>query len=100
MLLSEMVREPTSYRPTEHQRAVLAKIAIADTPQLGFDQIARGVKLNTAAQSLAKLGFISILDGEASLTDAGEQLAVAQALIDEGGSPTDQAREVASSIND
>ena len=96
MFLKELTDSPAGYRPTEHQRGVIAKIAVADTPQLAYDHIARGVKLNTAAEALARMGFISILDGEASLTDAGLELGKAQALIDEMGEPTDEAREVGS----
>lgn len=97
MLLQEMLHDPASYRPTSHQREVIARISIADTPQLAYDQIARGIKLNTATEVLARMGFISIMDGEASLTDAGQELALAQALVDESGQPTDQAREISSS---
>lgn len=96
MFLKELAHDPAGYRPTEHQRGVIAKILLANTPQLAYDQIARGLKLNTAAETLARMGFISILDGEASLTDAGNQLALAQALVDEAGEPTEQARSIGS----
>lgn len=95
-----MVNDPASYRPTDHQRAVLAKVAIAETPQLAYDQIARGIKLNSATEVLARMGFISIMDGEASLTDNGQELALAQALVDESGQPTEQAREISSRADD
>lgn len=89
---------PRAYRPTEHERAVVALIAISQTPQLAFDQIRNGLKLNAAADRLNKLGLIAIIDGEATLTPAGEEFAQAQAIQDESGQVTDDASTIASSV--
>jgi len=87
--------QPTAYRPSQYERTVLAKIIVSTTPQLAYDQIARGIKLNAAKEKLVQLGFIEIIDGEASLTLAGEELAKAQALLDDTGEPGTDATSAA-----
>ncbi len=87
--------QPSAYRPTEHERIVVAKILVSTTPQLAFDQIARGEKLNMAKTKLMQLGFIQVLDGEASLTPDGIEMATAQALADETGEAAEGAADVA-----
>lgn len=95
MLLNELAMTAGSYRPTETERVVLAKIIVSTTPQLAYDEVARGIKLNTAKEKLVQLGFVTVLDGEIELTGVGEELAKAQALMDEMGEPSEDAREVA-----
>lgn len=96
MLLTELNTTSITYRPTQHERMVIAKVLISQTPQVAFDQVSRGVHLNAAKMGLAKLGFISIMDGKIELTDKGNELAKAQALADDMMEPTDQARELSS----
>lgn len=99
MKLQELTESltPRSYRPTEHERVVVALVVISQTPQLAYDQIRNGLKLNAAADRLNKLGILSIIDGEATLTQAGTEFAEAQAIIDGTGQPTDEATRIAAS---
>lgn len=77
-----------TFRPTKTQKEVLAKIVGAATPTVAGDAVSFGRNTVAARDALAKLGLVSIQGGEASLTDAGTQLATAENIMDETGGLT------------
>ena len=82
-------------RPTETQKQILAKIASAATPKLAAGNIIGNQNLLSARDMLAKLGIITFSPNEAALTDAGEQLARDENIIDDSGQLTDVGNKLA-----
>lgn len=74
-----------TFRPTNTQKRVIARIAASPTPTVAGDSVSRGVNVVGARNTLMRLGFITYINGEATLTDQGQQLAVAENIIDDGG---------------
>lgn len=98
MLLNEL-KQPQSYKPTEHERIALAIVISSDTPQMADIQLSNNAKLAYSRDKLLDLGFITKdLENGITLTDIGMQLAQAQALSDSTGA-TSVASEVAASIS-
>lgn len=84
-----------TFRPTDTQKQVLAKVAGAATPTVAGDAISSGANFVSARNTLAKLGLISFANGEATLTDAGQSLARAENIVDETGRLTPQGQVMA-----
>lgn len=84
-----------TFRPTKTQKQVLAKIAGAATPTVANDAISMGTNTVAARNILIKLGLIAVNGGEASLTDAGTQLATAENITDETGELTPEGQALA-----
>lgn len=81
--------------PTENQKAVLAKIVAAETPKLAANDISKNRNLVVARDMLKKLGFITLDDEGATLTDEGTKVLTDQGLADDMGELTDSGRKVA-----
>lgn len=73
---------PAAFRPTEHQRDVLSKVQVADSPELAADQVSRGQHFVEARDILIRLGFLEVVDGGLVLSSTGEDLVAAQGLED------------------
>lgn len=95
MLLIE-IKQPQAYKPTDHERAVLAIVAVSDTPQMAAMQVSKNEKLSFSKDNLVDLGFIADFEGGLQLTDTGTALIQAQALTDDMGGPSEEARQLAS----
>ncbi len=81
--------------PTENQKAVLTKIVAAETPKLAAADISKSSNLVSARDMLKKLGFITLDDEGAALTDAGTKVTTDQGLTDDMGELTDTGRKIA-----
>ena len=75
-------------RPTDNQKAVLAKIAAAATPQLALADIADTPNLVAARDLLDKMGLIDLDDEGAHLTDLGQEVMTNQNLATPDGQLT------------
>ena len=98
MLLTELVRQPETFIPSETERLVMALVLVSDTPQLALSQIDSDEQRYAAMTKLIRLGFLNIDDGGVEITDTGNALAQAQALGDESG-PSEMASELAATIS-
>lgn len=90
---------PTNIKPTQQQRIVLAIIATSATPKIAGGLLSKNLYTNTAAKILARMGLI-IYDGvEAAFTNAGEQLASNENVLDVGGTATADAEALITKFN-
>ncbi len=81
--------------PTANQKAVLAKIISAATPQLASADISDTPNLAAARDMLEKMGLISLDSEGAHLTDAGHEVLVNQNLATQDGQLTDDGQKAA-----
>jgi hypothetical protein len=84
-----------TFTPTQTQKQVIASIAGAATPTVAGDAISRGPNMVSARDTLLRLGFITFINGEATLTAQGQQLAVAENITDETGGLTAEGQALA-----
>lgn len=82
-------------RPTDNQKAVLAKIVAAATPQLAAADISDTPNLVAARDMLDKLGLIDIDDEGAHITDLGNEVLVNQNLATPDGQLTTDGQKAA-----
>jgi hypothetical protein len=85
----------TLTRPTDNQKAVLAKITAAATPQLATADISDTPNLVAARDMLDRLGLIDIDDEGAHITDLGREVMVNQNLATADGQLTDDGQKAA-----
>ena len=81
--------------PTDNQKAVLAKIVAAATPQLAAADISDTPNLAAARDMLDKMGLITLDDEGAHLTDEGNKTMVDQNLATPDGQLTDDGQTAA-----
>ncbi len=81
--------------PTENQKAVMAKIVAAATPQLAAADISEDPNLSAARDMLEKMGLIVLNDEGAHLTDRGNEVMVNQNLASADGGLTDDGQSAA-----
>ncbi len=81
--------------PTDNQKAVLAKIIAAPTPQLAAADISDTPNLSAARDMLDKMGMITLDSEGAHLTDEGNQMMVDQNLATPDGQLTDDGQTAA-----
>lgn len=84
-----------TFRPTNIQKQVLAKIAAAATPTVAGTAVSSGANTVSARDTLVKLGIITFGSGEAALTDLGTQIATAENIVDETGGLTQAGQALA-----
>lgn len=84
-----------TFRPTTTQKQIIARIAGAATPTVAGDSVSSGINVVSARNTLARLGFITYINGEATLTDQGRQLATAENITDETGGLTPAGQQLA-----
>lgn len=82
-------------RPTDNQKAVLAKIVAAATPQLAAADISDTPNLVAARDMLDKLGLIDIDNEGAHITDLGNEVLVNQNLATADGQLTTDGQKAA-----
>lgn len=75
-------------KPTAHQKTVLAIIASSATPKIAAEDLTSNPNTKEAADLLVQLGAVSVENGEAVLTQVGDQLARDENIIDEMGGLT------------
>lgn len=85
----------TISRPTDNQKAVLAKITAAATPQLAAADISDTPNLVAARDMLDKLGLIELDNEGAHVTDLGREVMVNQNLATPDGQLTDDGQRAA-----
>jgi hypothetical protein len=86
----------STVRLTDSQKRVIAKIAAAPTPNVAATDISKDANLVAARNMLMQLGAITYSEQEAQLTDKGQQLGVAENIIDDSGQLTDVGTKMAS----
>lgn len=80
---------------TDFQKQALAKIVASPTPKVAGAQISAGQNMIAARDALLKLGALTFSNGEAQLTDKGQQLAQSENIVDQGGQLTDEGQQLA-----
>ncbi len=81
------------FTPSQHQKAVLAKIITSVTDKVAGEEISRDANMVAARDVLVKLGYINYNRGRANLTPKGEQLARDEGVWDEMGQLTPQGEQ-------
>ncbi|KKN08279.1 hypothetical protein LCGC14_1058250 [marine sediment metagenome] len=81
--------------PTDNQKAVLAKIIAAATPQLAAADISDTPNLAAARDMLDQMGMITLDNEGAHLTDDGNQMMIDQNLSTPDGQLTDDGQTAA-----
>ena len=81
--------------PTDNQKAVLAKITAAPTPQLAAADISDTPNLAAARDMLVQMGLITLDEEGAHVTDAGNEVMVNQNLASPDGQLTDDGQQAA-----
>jgi len=81
--------------PTDNQKAVLAKIVAAPTPQLAAAEISDTPNLAAARDMLEKMGLITLDDEGAHVTEQGNEVMVNQNLATPDGQLTDDGQTAA-----
>jgi hypothetical protein len=84
---------------TDAQKTVLVMANFSATPKQAYAATTGSDKLVYARDSLARIGFISMMSGQVSLTPAGQDAVVQYNLSDETGQPTDEAVELLHTAN-
>lgn len=87
-LLSELNQ---IYNLSDSQKTVLAMAKFSATPKQAYIATTGSEKLVYARDSLTKIGFISISNGEMFLTTTGNNAVTQYNLADENDQPTDDA---------
>lgn len=97
-MMTEILNERrvlTNLRLTDHQKAVLTRAKIAQTPRVATDNTSKNTSMVAARNQLAKLGLITFDGTNTEVTPQGEQLMKDEALIDDMGELTQAGTEVA-----
>lgn len=85
----------STVHPTENQKRVLAKIIASPNAKIAGDQISGNANLVAARNMLMKLGIISFVDGDAILTDRGQEISTEENISDETGQLTSDGKKLA-----
>jgi len=80
-------------RLTDTQKQVLAKILASPTPKVAGEQISKDQNSIAARDILVKLGLITYLNGNAALTDKGQQIAQDEDVENQGGDLTQSGEQ-------
>lgn len=89
------VRVLTNVRLSETQKIILARVVSADNPHVGYESINEGRNLVASSKELAQLGLLQINQGEANITDKGNEVLINEGLIDETGELTEEGQKYA-----
>lgn len=85
----------SALHPTTNQKRVIAKIVASPTPSVAAQEISKGANLVSARNMLMKLGMITFANGEAALTQSGQQIATEEGITDQSGGLTDVGQQLA-----
>lgn len=92
-LLKEFIN-PDAVQLTATQKAILATIAIAASPEVAYENCNGVQSFLIARNGLRILGLIRIGANTLHLTDAGQNALVTNDLIDETGQPTEEGQKL------
>lgn len=90
---------PNSTLLTNTQKAVLAIVLNAPTPEVAFENTNDTQALITARNLLKQLGFIVIANNTITLTPSGQDIIVSNNISDSEGNITDEGEQLIASIN-
>ncbi len=85
----------SALHPTVNQKRVIAKIVASPTPSVAAQEISKSANLVAARNMLMKLGMITHANGEAALTQSGQQIASEEGITDQSGGLTDVGQQLA-----
>lgn len=85
----------SAVHPTMNQKRVLAKIIAAPTATVAGEELSKDPNLVAARNMLMKLGVISLVNNEATLTDKGQQIATEENICDQSGQLTQVGQQLA-----
>lgn len=74
---------------SDAQKTVLAMAEFSATPKQAFAATTGSDKLVYARDSLTRIGYVTVANGEMSLTGNGQNAVTQYNLADESGQPTD-----------
>lgn len=94
MKLEDILKEQEEISLSSMQKYILIAIQTSDTPVLAFDRIRDTESDTVASDMLHRYGFISLYDGQATLTEKGRQALVSYGLLDETGEITEVGQEI------
>ncbi len=94
-----MSYNPNSVMLTVTQKAILAVLHNAPTPEAAFETINGSTALVTARNLLERLGLIYVADNKAALSDAGRHAVAANNIADESGQLTDEGAALIDGLN-
>lgn len=94
-----MSYNPQSVMLTVTQKAILAVIYNAPTPEVAFASTNGTSALVTARNLLERLGLIQVAGNKAGLTDSGKQAVAANNIADETGQLTDDGAALIDTLN-
>jgi hypothetical protein len=90
------VRVLTNVRLSETQKIVMTRIVAADNPHVAYEGVNEGRNLVSSAKELVQIGLIELFQGQANITDKGNQVLQNEGLTDESGELTEQGDQYAS----
>lgn len=90
----------SAVHPTTNQKRVIAKVIAAPTPSVAAEEISKNANMVAARNMLMKLGALSLVNGEATLTQAGMQIATDENIADQGGGLTPTGEQLAYDTQD
>lgn len=85
----------SAVHPTMNQKRVLAKIIAAPTATVASEELSKDPNLVAARNMLMRLGVISLVNNEATLTDKGQQIATEENICDQSGQLTHVGQQLA-----
>lgn len=88
------MRIMSAIHPTQNQKRVLAIIAGSANAKVAGEQITGDANLVSARNLMMKLGLITFSNGEATLTDKGQQTAKEENITDDSGQLTDAGSQL------
>ena len=97
-MLDEILAEKrilTNIRLTDHQKAVLTRVKIAQSPRIATDNTKKNTSMDAAREQMIRLGLIAFDGTNTTITPQGEQLLKDESLIDDMGELTPDGQEAA-----
>lgn len=83
-----------TFTPTDHQKIVMLKVLMAETPRLAADVTVGNSEMTEAERILKDIGILQDFEDGIQLTDSGMQVLRDLYLIDESDQPTEEANEL------
>ena len=80
---------------TDNQKRVMAKIIQAPTPRVASEDVIGSKNLVAARDILQRLGLVTFIQGELSLSDKGREVARQENIADESGALTPDGEKLA-----
>lgn len=102
MKLSELFEQDETARLNDTQKAIIASMEVASTPELKYGVVTGARNAVSGREYLERLGYIEVDDDSktAELTPKGEEVLTAENITDEGGELTDRGQELVDKFRD